>query len=100
MRDQLSDDLIDAALRQAPEPTVPPNFQSRLLARLPEPAPPIRYDWVQPALWIAGTATFAPFAILAVKYGSLVWLENPAVAGTAALIEAALSLIWFRRIRQ
>jgi hypothetical protein len=100
MRDQLSDDLIDAALRQAPEAPVPANFRNRLLARLPEPAPQAPYDWVQPALWLAGTATLAPFAILAVKYGSLVWLENPAVTVTAALIEAALSLLWLRRIRQ
>lgn len=100
MRDQLIDDSIDAALRQAPDAPVPANFRNRLLARLPEPAPQVPYDWVRPALWLAGTATLAPFVIFAVKYGSLGWLESPAVTLTAALIEAALSLLWFRRIRQ
>jgi hypothetical protein len=96
MRDQ----LIDDALRQAPEVPVPTNFRNRLLARLPEPTPQAPYDWVRPALWFAGTATLAPFVILAVKSGFLVWLETPAVTVTVALIEAALSLLWFRRIRQ
>jgi hypothetical protein len=100
MRDQLIDDLIDDALRQAPDAPVPANFRNRLLASLPEPAAQAPYDWVRPAIWFAGTATLAPFAILAFKSGSLVWLETPAVTVTAALIEAALSLLWLRRIRQ
>jgi hypothetical protein len=100
MRDQLIDDLIDDALRQAPDVQAPANFRNRLLARLPEPAPQAPYDWVRPAIWLAGTATIAPFAIWAFKSGSLGWLENPTVTLTAALIEAALSLLWFRRIRQ
>ncbi|HEY6344627.1 MAG TPA: hypothetical protein VIY49_24295 [Bryobacteraceae bacterium] len=96
----MRDELIDAALRQAPEAPVPANFRNRLLARLPEPIPQAPYDWVRPAIWFAGTATIAPFAIFAVKSGLLGWLETPAVTVTAALIEAALSLLWFRRIRQ
>jgi hypothetical protein len=36
--------------------------------------------------------------MLALRSGVLDWLQSPAVIVTAAVIEAALSLVWFRRI--
>jgi len=91
-------DLIDAALRRPPEVLIPANFRNRLLAQLPETATRARYDWAWPAVWFASAAGLAPLAMLALRSGVLDWLQSPAVIVTAAVIEAALSLVWFRRI--
>ena len=94
----MQDELIDAALRRAPEVQAQANFANRLLARLPEPAAKLRYDWAWPAVWFAGSAGLAPLMMLALRAGWLDWLYSPGVAITTLAIEAALSLVWFRRI--
>lgn len=94
----MPDELIDAALRRPPEVRIPANFRNRLLAQLPKSAPQARYDWAWPAVWFASAAGLAPLAMLALRSGVLDWLQNPAVIITAAGIEAAVSLVWLRRI--
>jgi hypothetical protein len=91
-------EAIDAALRKAPEVRVPANFRNRLLARLPESPGKARHEWAWPAVWSAAAAGFAPLVILGLRPGFWNWLQNPAVIITAVSMEAALSLIWFRRM--
>jgi anti-sigma factor RsiW len=94
----MRDELIDAALRRAPEVPVPEGFQARLLARLAGEAPPASYNWTTPAIWFAAAAALAPFATVTLRSGWLDRLETPSVLMTAAVVEAAVSLLWFRRI--
>jgi anti-sigma factor RsiW len=94
----MRDELIDAALRRAPEAPVPEGFQARLLDRLAGEAPRAPYNWVTPAIWFAAAAALAPLATVTLRSGWLDRLETPSVLMTAALVEAAVSLLWFRRI--
>ena len=91
-------EAIDAALRKAPEVRVPANFRNRLLARLPELPAKTRSNWAWPAVWTASAAGFAPLVMLALRPGLWDWLQNPVVMIAAVSMDAALSLIWFRRM--
>ena len=94
----MRDELIDTALRRMPEVKLPAHFRSCLLARLSAPAKP-RYDWAPTAVWFACGAALAPFVTLAfLRSGFEHWLLNPNVPITAVVVEAAISLLWFRRI--
>ena len=95
----MQDDLIDAALRRAPEINVPPHFANRVVARLPRaPADPAVGAWVVPALSLAGAATLGSLAWAAASLGLGQWLMHPQVLAALLGIEAAVSLAWVWRV--
>ena len=95
----MRDELIDTALRRMPEVKLPAHFRSCLLARLSEPLAKPRYHWAWTVVWFACGAALAPFVTLAFLRSSFEhWLLNPNVPITAVVVEAAISLLWFRRI--
>ena len=95
----MQEDLIDAALRRAPEVQAPPHFANRVMARLPvaHPESPER-AWIVPALYLAGAATLGSLAWAAASLGLGQWLVRPQVLVTLLGIEAAVSLGWVWRL--
>jgi hypothetical protein len=99
MRDQELDDLIDAALRQAPEVRVPRHFANRLMARVPGvPAAQRESPWVFPALTVAGTAILGSlvWAAFALDLGR--WFMQPTVLAAVLGVEGGVSLAWIWRV--
>ncbi len=96
----MPDEMIDAALRRAPEIQIPAHFANRVMARLPQAeAGSSEALWFRPALMLAGASVLASLAWAGSLLGLGRWIEQPQVYTAILGIEAVATLAWVWRTR-
>jgi len=94
----MRDEIIDAALRRAPEVRIPAHFANRVAAQVAvletHSAEPW---WVSPALWLAGSSVIASLVWTGVAFGAGRWIEQPVVYTSILAVEAVATLAWVWR---
>ena len=99
MRDEMiPDERIDAALRRAPQVSVPAHFANRVAAQAAvTESHSAELWWFRPALWLAGSSVIASLVWTGVVLGAGRWLEQPAVYTSVLAVEAVGTLAWVWR---
>jgi hypothetical protein len=89
---------LDAALRLAPDVSVPRNFRQRLMTQLPDaPSAERPRKWLLPVLAALIALLLGALAFMALQLGLAGWLVQPYLLLAVLVIESALALAWLWR---